>query len=117
MAIDKGLRVPAGVASFPVPHPAFHRLQYRTATDEKLGVGLGTRLLLGVSVPVYYKQEPNNLSQFLHKCTALFLVVLQMAVALEAMADGGVLVGIPRPMAQRIAAYTMMVWYIPTFCY
>jgi len=32
-----------------------------------------------------------------------------MAVALEAMADGGVLVGIPRPMAQRIAAYTMMV--------
>ena len=32
-----------------------------------------------------------------------------MAVALEAMADGGVLVGIARPMAQRIAAYTMMV--------
>ena len=39
------------VASFPVPRPAFRRLQYgkagplyRTASDEKLGVGLGTRL-------------------------------------------------------------------------
>ena len=35
----------------------------------------------------------------------------QMAMALEAMADGGVLVGIPRTMAQKVAAYTMMVWY------
>ena len=37
------------VASFPVPRPAFRRLQYgklyRTANDEKLGVGLGTRLV------------------------------------------------------------------------
>ena len=32
------------VASFPVPRPAFCRLQYRTASDEKLGDGLGTRL-------------------------------------------------------------------------
>ena len=36
------------VASFPVPHPAFRRLQYGKAgsdeSDEKLGVGLGTRL-------------------------------------------------------------------------
>ena len=35
------------VASFLVPRPAFRRLQYplyRTASDEKLGVGLGTRL-------------------------------------------------------------------------
>ena len=27
----------------PRPHPAFRRLQYRTASDEKLGVGLGMR--------------------------------------------------------------------------
>ena len=37
------------LALFPVPHPAFRRLQYgmlyRTASDEKLGVGLGTRLI------------------------------------------------------------------------
>ena len=26
------------------PHPAFHRLQYGKASDEKLGVGLGMRL-------------------------------------------------------------------------
>ena len=32
------------LASFPVPRPAFRRLQYGTASDEKLGVGLGTRL-------------------------------------------------------------------------
>lgn len=31
-----------------------------------------------------------------------------MSVILEAMADGGVLVGLPRAMAQRIAAYTMI---------
>ena len=35
----------ANVASYPVPRPAFRRLQYGTASDEKLGVGLGTRLL------------------------------------------------------------------------
>ena len=34
------------VALFPVPRPAFHRLQYGTASDEKLGVGLGTRLCI-----------------------------------------------------------------------
>ena len=34
----------SGLASYPVPRPAFRRLQYRTASDEKLGVGLGTRL-------------------------------------------------------------------------
>ena len=33
----------------------------------------------------------------------------QMAVVLEAMTDGGVLVGIPKTMAQRVAAQTMMV--------
>ena len=32
-----------------------------------------------------------------------------MGMALEAMADGGVLVGIPRSMADKIAAYTMIV--------
>ena len=32
------------LASYPVPRPAFRRLQYGTASDEKLGVGLGTRL-------------------------------------------------------------------------
>ena len=34
------------VASFPVPRPAFCRLQYGTIlqADEKLGVGLGPRL-------------------------------------------------------------------------
>ena len=32
------------LAWYPVPRPAFRRLQYRTASDEKLGVGLGTRL-------------------------------------------------------------------------
>lgn len=32
-----------------------------------------------------------------------------MSVVLEGMADGGVFVGIPRAMAQRIAAHTMMV--------
>ena len=32
------------LASFPVPRPAFCRFQYGTASDEKLGVGLGTRL-------------------------------------------------------------------------
>ncbi|XP_041346752.1 LOW QUALITY PROTEIN: pyrroline-5-carboxylate reductase 3-like [Gigantopelta aegis] len=31
-----------------------------------------------------------------------------MGMALEAMADGGVLVGIPRSMADKIAAYTMI---------
>ena len=34
------------VASFPVPRPAFRHLQYvacSTASDKKLGVGLGTR--------------------------------------------------------------------------
>ena len=31
------------LTSFPVPHPAFHRMQY--GSDEKLGVGLGTRLM------------------------------------------------------------------------
>ena len=38
-----------GVASFPVPRPAFRRLQYGTvlSSDEKLGVGLGTRLAMG----------------------------------------------------------------------
>ena len=60
------------------------------------------------------EQEPNNLLPSC--CTSevyqFVLVALQMAVALEALADGGVLVGIPRPMAQRIAAYTMMVQYI-----
>ena len=34
------------LASFPVPHPAFRHLQYRTTSDEKLGVGLGTRLMV-----------------------------------------------------------------------
>ena len=34
------------LASFPVPRPAFHCLQYRTASDEKLGVGLGMRLVI-----------------------------------------------------------------------
>lgn len=32
-----------------------------------------------------------------------------MGLVMEALADGGVLVGIPRPMADKIAAYTMMV--------
>ena len=32
-----------------------------------------------------------------------------MSVVLEGMADGGVFVGIPRAMAQRVAAHTMMV--------
>ena len=32
------------VASFPGPRPAFHRLQYSTAGDGKLGKGLGLRL-------------------------------------------------------------------------
>lgn len=32
-----------------------------------------------------------------------------MSVILEAMADGGVLVGLPRAMSQKIAAYTMIV--------
>ena len=31
------------LASFPVPHPAFRRLQYSTASDGKLGMGLGTK--------------------------------------------------------------------------
>ena len=39
------------VASFPVPRPAFCRLQYgRTASDQKLGVGLGTRLRNGCTI-------------------------------------------------------------------
>ena len=33
------------VASFQVPRPAFRRLQY-AASNEKLGVGLGTRLVM-----------------------------------------------------------------------
>ena len=37
-----------------------------------------------------------------------------MSVVMEGMADGGVLVGIPRTMAQRIAAHTMMVIIIYT---
>ena len=32
-----------------------------------------------------------------------------MGLVMEALADGGVLVGIPRGMADKIAAYTMMV--------
>ena len=32
-----------------------------------------------------------------------------MSVVLEGMADGGVMVGIPRATSQRIAAHTMMV--------
>ena len=37
------------LASYPVPHPAFRRLQYRTASDGKLGVGLRMRLWLANS--------------------------------------------------------------------
>ena len=37
------------------------------------------------------------------------MLCYQMAVVLEAMTDGGVLVGIPKSMAQRVAAQTMMV--------
>ena len=33
------------LASFPVPCPAFRRLQYGTASDKKLGMGLRTRLM------------------------------------------------------------------------
>lgn len=40
-------------------------------------------------------------------CFLLFNV--QMAVAIEAMADGGVLVGIPRDISLRVAAQSMMV--------
>ncbi len=32
-----------------------------------------------------------------------------MAVALEALADGGVMAGIPRALSQRVAAHTMLV--------
>ena len=32
------------LASYPVPRPAFRCLQYGTASDENLGMGLGTRL-------------------------------------------------------------------------
>ena len=32
-----------------------------------------------------------------------------MAVLMEAMADGGVLVGIPRDLSDKMAAYTMLV--------
>ena len=37
------------LASYPVPRPAFCRLQYRTASDGKLGVGLRMRLWLANS--------------------------------------------------------------------
>ena len=37
------------LASFPGPHPASHRLQYRYCSDERLGEGLGTRL-----TPTYF---------------------------------------------------------------
>ena len=45
------------LASFPVPCPAFRRLLYGTASDEKLGVvGLGTRLRkYGTAAQVMYK--------------------------------------------------------------
>ena len=36
----------SGVASFPGSRPASRRLQYGTASDEKLGEGLGMRLAL-----------------------------------------------------------------------
>ena len=42
------------LASYPVPRPAFRRLQYGTASDEKLGVGLGMRL---PSTYVHYRNE------------------------------------------------------------
>ena len=32
-----------------------------------------------------------------------------MAIALESMADGGVLVGIPHPIAMKLAAHVMIV--------
>ena len=35
-----------------------------------------------------------------------------MGLVLESMSDGGVLVGIPRAMADKVAAYTMMVHLI-----
>ena len=41
----------------------------------------------------------------------------QAAVGLEAMADGAVLSGIPRGMAQKFSAHAMMVRYSSTFSF
>ena len=38
------------LASYPVPCPAFHHLQYGTANDGKLGIGLGTRLQVSLKM-------------------------------------------------------------------
>ena len=45
--------MPKNVASFPGHRPAFRRLLYRTASDEKLGNGLGTRLQKTLTSPLY----------------------------------------------------------------
>lgn len=62
-----------------------------------------------ITIYSFVSKEVVNLPRMTQNSLPWLLPHPQMSVILEAMADGGVLVGLPRSMAQKIAAYTMIV--------
>ena len=91
---------------------------YSTETDNKLFLDIFNSVGFTQDVPEQYIDGFTAFTgsgvAFVRKYITilfiyLFIYLLQMGLVMEALADGGVLVGIPRGMADKIAAYTMMV--------